>query len=510
MAEAENEAKCWRCQVLDFDQPYEVYDDQGLCLYHSENEGKEKDFPEVKELLERGIQDFRGFVFPKDFNFRKAEFKEKADFSRAKFEGEACFSEAEFEGVADFRDAQFKGEANFHEAKFKEYACFSDAQFEGVADFYEAQFKGGAYFFNAQFEGEAYFLYAEFKGVADFIAAEFKEEADFSRAKFKGEAKFGSAGFKEEANFRKAEFEGEVNFGRAEFKEEADFSEAEFEGEANFCRAEFEEEAYFYTTTFHDADFSFAIFKGETVFSRARFKAAADFRGGVDKEEDDQEDDQEKEYELFSREDDTLFLRVMFEKPELVYFYRVNLSRCRFLDTDLKSVNFIGITDWHQEGWRAALYDEINDDSSKSYPELMELYRQLKQNYEERRNWEVAGHFHFGQMMMQLRQKWQEGKIAASLILQVYRILGGYGVRYGRIMLWILGMIVGFGLLYSFKGSVNFGEAMLHSLGYMTFRGIIADQGIDKLFPWPIAIQSLFGPVLVALLILALRRRFKF
>lgn len=294
MAEVENEAKCRRCQELRFDQPYEVYDDQGLCIYHSEKEGKERDFPEAKELLQRGVYDFRGFVFPKDVVFSDV------DFSSVKFNGEANFNGAEFKGRAIFWKANFK-------------------------------------------------------------------RADFTGAKF--------------------------------------------------------EKAYFSEATFHDADFSFAAFMGITNFSRARFKAAADFRGGVDMEEDDQE----KEYELFSRKDDTLFLRVAFERPELVYFYRVNLSRCRFLDTDLKSVNFIGITHWHQEGWRAALYDEIHDDSRERYPELMELYRQLKQNYEERRNWEVAGHFHFGQMEMQRRDK--NRPLREKFLLKIYRFLSGYGVR---------------------------------------------------------------------------------
>ena len=342
MAEVENEAKCRRCQELVFDQPYDVYDDQGLCIYHSDKEGKEKDFPEAKELLQQGIFVFTGFIFPKDVDFSEANFEEKADFSEVNFEGEASFMAANFEG-----------EAPFFAANFKKYAYFSEVNFEGEADFSEANFKKEAY----------------------FSAANFEEKADFSAANFKKEA----------------------YFSEANFEEKADFSAANFEGGTSFSAANFKEKAYFRAANFYVADFTFATFMGKTEFSRARFKGAADFRGA------DREDPPKKEYELFSRKDDTLFLRVAFERPELVYFYRVNLSRCRFLDTDLRSVNFIGITHWHQKGWRAALYDEIYNDSSKKYPELMELYRQLKQNYEDRRNWEEAGHFHFGQMEMQLR-----------------------------------------------------------------------------------------------------------
>jgi len=79
--------------------------------------------------------------FSGDAGFGGAQFSETARFGGAQFNGSARFRGAQFSGTAWFREAQFSGDAEFGEAQFSESAEFGEAQFSGDVRFDEAQFK---------------------------------------------------------------------------------------------------------------------------------------------------------------------------------------------------------------------------------------------------------------------------------------------------------------------------------------------------------------------------------
>ena len=251
-----------------------------FCIFHNDREDKdvEKFYKGFKKLYKSGKHDFRGFILPEGFNFRK--LKEEtgllrfvdADFSEARFlcnmnlsgsefsgEGETDFYGAQFysEGGTDFRWAQFsgKGGTDFREAKFSG---------EGGTDFKETKFsgEGGTHFSGAQFSG---------KGGTSFIRAQFSSEGgtDFSWAKFSGKGGI---------DFRWAQFSGKVgtDFSGAQFygKGETLFSKAQFsaEGVTNFGGTQFigKDGVRFIEVQFNS--------KKRTNFSGARFSGD----GGVD------------------------------------------------------------------------------------------------------------------------------------------------------------------------------------------------------------------------------------
>jgi hypothetical protein len=123
-------------------------------------------------------------------------------------------------------------------------------------------------------------------------------------------------------------------------------------------------------------------------------------------------------------------------------FIEADLSRCRFLGTDVRKVGFIGVL-WVQIGSRDGICDEIEPSGpGKEHPLALteELYRQLKQNYEERRDYERAGHFHVGEKEMRLRNP--ATRLDLRILLALYKGISGYGENYRRPLFWLLVLLL--------------------------------------------------------------------
>jgi len=205
---------------------------------------------------------FEKYVCEKYSDFRSATFRDYADFRSTAFSGDADFRSATFIGDAYFRSATFSSPAYFSSATFSGETYFNSTMFSGYADFNSAMFIGDAYFRSATFIGDAYFRSATFSGPADFSSATLSGPADFSSAMFSGDADFSSATFSGDADFSSAMFSGDADFSSAMFSGNTDFSwHEDFEGKKEQHPARF----------FQAADFSSAKFKSTTRFTDALF-----------------------------------------------------------------------------------------------------------------------------------------------------------------------------------------------------------------------------------------------
>jgi len=76
---------------------------------------------------------------------------------------------------------------------------------------------------------------------------------------------------------------------------------------------------------------------------------------------------------------------VVIGSPDAVLFLEADLTECRFLNTDLRKVQLVGVK-WLQLGRRVFVFDEIISEQGVRRPwfQLERLYRELKQNYEDR------------------------------------------------------------------------------------------------------------------------------
>jgi uncharacterized protein YjbI with pentapeptide repeats len=495
---------------------------EDFCVLHSHN--LEKNLDLFRSALEKHRNsprrnNFSFFVFPVLANFIQNKFTETegVDFSGAEFAGEADFSGATF-AKATFVGAKFTKMANFRGAIFTEVANFNGVKFAEVADF-----SGGAMFMKrvdfsdrTTFTKTANFEGAIFTDVANFNGVIFKEEANFSgKATFTKRADFGGSHFTMLGNFEYAKFDEWADFQGATFEikakfnwatfEEADFDSAVFIKGANFEWATFVKGAHFDLVKFAvDSTFEGACFLGRTIFAGERRKYP------------------DPDFPIF--EDAAVnFKRATIEPLGALRFRTADLRKCQFLYTDLRGAEFTNVK-WPVISKRDGVFDEISpsDNGGFPFPETERLYRELKQNYEDRRDYERAGDFHYGEKEM--RRKNPETALSLKVFLTLYWAVSGFGERYLRPLVWTGILLIVCAYLYLLLGigtpgknytkfDPNKCEDWLQSIHY-SFRVMTllkADdmakaEGGAKIVS---TFQSLLGPLFLGLFGLALRQRLK-
>ena len=185
----------------------------------------------------------------------------------------AHFIDTIFDG-ANFQSAVFSGPVTFNRVTIRD-ANFFAAVFSGGVGFIFVKISRSAIFQNAIFSGYANFGRAEFPRNANFNRTVFSRHADFQTATFPGEASFREAVFSGDANFMNATFSGDASFREAVFSEEANFMNVIFSGDANFRNSTFSGVSKFIKTKFSEAaDFSDAVFDAPCNFREVEFKAA--------------------------------------------------------------------------------------------------------------------------------------------------------------------------------------------------------------------------------------------
>jgi uncharacterized protein YjbI with pentapeptide repeats len=462
-----------------------------------------KDASTFSGVIFEGEVDFSGATFKKETSFYQTNFKQKANFSEVTFDGQTSFHKATFEGEAEFREPTFRREANFSRAVFEEVADFSKSTFKEKAVFFETNFKGSpAAFFDAN----------------NFNRAVFEEEANFTAAIFEEEMFFYEVNFEGIAKFRRTTFKGGASFSTARFKGEAAFSHATFGGEATFSGATFIGRADFEVVPFKDkAIFSEAIFEARPIFARARFEGETHFRSTIFREGAIlQGRDTFKLHSVVNLQD------ALIEKPELFSFHTVKLRPSWFINTDARKFNFTNV-EWYglSNGRNGAFEDEIETLQARGkefpYGLLAKACRELAVNAEESRVYSEASKFNYWAMEAQRKEK-QASTFAPWSLTWWYFLLSGYGEKPFKALRALIIVWLAFAVLYWQIGSatdencayssLNLGEALAYSLGALTLQ---AQDSVNCVNGWAfslLVLEGALGPLQIALLALALRRRF--
>jgi len=436
--------------------------EEELCILHSEDPAKSPAaFEEaLDEHRQKNKYNFQGIVFPGYERYRHAEFTERVDFSGAKFIKWADFTEAQFTQGADFFKTQFCEGTCFNRARFAEWTTFSGSVFgqEGA-------------------DSVAH----------DFVGVVFAQEASFKEAQFWGTANFLGARFSGEAIFYACEFHGKADFGSTEFTQRADFRGAQFAKVAL-------------------ARFRHARFQGRTLFSTKPSD------GGT--------------VQIFSGSE-VDFRDVSIEPLDGFTFRDADLRKCRFQGTDLRKAEITNAKwaeipgkTWFGIGRRSGVYDEEDPLGPHPWAHIERVYRELKQNLEDRRAYGRAGDFHYGEK--EARRKNAETSWGLWFWLTLYKWVGGYGERCLPPLVCAAGLLVVSAILYLLLGlHPKNGETTLSwtSLSdwlrssFYSFR-IMTLLRPDDLAPVGYAknvhaFESLLGPILIGLFALALRQKLK-
>ena len=244
-----------------------------------------------------------------------------------------------------------------------------------------------------------------------FTSMVFPTRADFTNTKFSTHTDFSSTTFAGHVDFNVATFAAEAVFSNATFAAQAYFVGTTFAAEARFIAATFAAQPFFGSTTFAaEADFSITTFAAGALFQETRFSAhRVSFRlsrfSGLTLFSQAQAVEAHQGIRIFSAATEEVDFRdLVIEPPEGLSFRHADFQNCRFLNTDLRKVELTGVL-WPQKGTRRVVYDEISPVPGEAYPwdELERLYRELKQNYDDHRNYAPAGDFHYGEKEIQRR-----------------------------------------------------------------------------------------------------------
>ncbi len=382
---------------------------------------------------------------------------------------------------------EFK-DVDFQDAKFTKFVYFHEAMFHGRASFWRATFSEGALFNQAIFSKGTTFIDATFTKGVSFVGTMFCGKAVIGE-----NASFVRATFSKGAFFQDATFSGRADFQGATFNEGAHFVSTTFSGGANFRGVRFNA----------GADFQRATFSGRTIFDgRSEGTRASHIFAGTEVD----------------------FRFVDLASPDAVTFVDADLTKCKFLDTDLRKVQLVDIK-WPEKDRRTAVYDETllaesRDGSVQPWSQLERLYRELKQNHEDRRDYERAGDFHYGEKEMRRKNPYTTRGL--RFFLTLYWLFSGYGERYLRPLLWagLLFVVSTTGYMWWGLRPKDSSSILVWTNGwdwlqgaYYSFR-VMTFLKPDDWVPVGYAhvmntFQTLLSPVFLGLFALALRQRLK-
>jgi len=363
--------------------------------------------------------------------------------------------------------------------QFIEQVSFKDVVFLNKVSFNNCRFLEGVSFMNAKFQEEALFHGAKFNNKGEFTSVVFEDYCDFGEAEFQCEAGFLLSKF-----FKRVEFFGTV------FQNSAEFRDSIFYDGARFLETKFNGE---------DALFSFSSFLAPTYFSSGRDSDPI-FEG----------------CELF-------FEEVTINPSNVLAFKNADFNKAILRGTDMRNVELSGIQ-WANFKERIAVYDEIklerDDEEIIRYDTLEELYRNLKQNYTDRRDFLKAGYFHYGEKET-IRKNPRTSNSVKSLLF-LYRLISGYGERILPASISIIVLFCASVALYMYGGIIqtpaqvdNIGETattidyLIYGVETMFFMDSGRYQAASHISYITSIIQKVVSPILLALLALAIRQRLK-
>jgi uncharacterized protein YjbI with pentapeptide repeats len=376
---------------------FDAINEKGFCIFHDPDYWREH-ADEIKneflKELKKGENFFVGYhlptiAFPKDI---KIEQDLHMEFTK------------------------IHGELDVSEIRFDRNVSFDGAEFDKASSFVRAEFYGDVSFYGARFNGDVSFYGAEFYGDVSFYGARFNGNVQFHKAIFMRSGQSENRRTEVRVSFYGANFRGDVSFDEAKFNEASSFVRAEFYGDVSFYGAEFNKRA-----TFDDSFFSKGVSFRDVKFP----KAASNLK--------------DKDTDYIS------FRRVNFKISTKIVFDNCNMERVSFIHTNISRITFRNIK-WGKD---FRIFDEellllkLNNDDltykDLTYDNVLTVYRNLRDNYDNNMRYEESGKFFINEMKLKrITMKLSIEKF----VMFVYEKLALYGESYVRPLLAIIAIMM--------------------------------------------------------------------
>jgi len=416
-----------KCELINCNENIQTkYPDKNghnYCIFHTQNDDKLAAFLEkIKEKFKKedkpgNIARMDYFYFPSGFSFNEDFRLSESDivFNDAYFNN-VNFSGIEFKGAIEFNNCTFTGEIRFDDIKFYSNMKLISATFKDSLKIRDIVFKSDASFDFTIFQGPLLIEKTVFCNKASFLKAEFYKEAVISKCLF-----FSSSTF-----------------------ERLDFNSSQFI--LKDC-------SFFEYTTFQNNDLTH--FK----FVRCLLNKVS-FLGSNVKETQFLNCDwdlQKKSYLVKSKLDEISEFTLLKESEILTLKEEIksNLKRSRNRSWDKISRRLVLIDEANLKQKKSKWIKEKTADTYKEgtiFEEVADVYRQLKINMDNRRQFHLSDQFYCGEMEMQYEIRKNAGM--SRILLYFYRMIG-YGNRPVKTILYF------FAFMFIFSAIVyipNFNE----------------------------------------------------
>ena len=416
-----------------------------------------------KRILGKTIV-FSEAKFSSELHFYETKFERAAYFNFALFKN-VKFNKAIFSEVAEFLYANL-GNATFKETEFLRSVKFSHSKFSFVS-FDNAKFSESVDFGKSKFYDDVSFNSTRFIEMVDFSVCTFYKSAVFSGTTFLGNTLFSESDFRNGVSFQGVEFVKGVNFAKTSFNGITNFSFAKFLGNTIFHKnsrytfAELEDPfeddhdilidefqtnfpIIYKTNIVHDvinnrlvcekviteneednllnqlngkiipkiiidlckrskektlgnpSFFLYSRFKGETIFEEVNLSKCF-FRNSILDKVD--------------------FRNCKFNETTVKLLFRFTYTRKNvlkdelYVDERIRNNTNSGYTEDEHFQLRLLLDDIIGlkdtnkENKREGYFYPRHLYQELKKNFEDKKDWDAAGDFHYGEMECRRKMK---------------------------------------------------------------------------------------------------------
>lgn len=520
---------------------------------------------------------FNGATFGDDANFERVEFGQKAEFHGATFGDRARFKRgvfvasqffgARFGENAAFTGAKFSASARFHGARFGSRASFTEVRFPETAEFGGSSFGKKPQMVGARFAGSPSFLGASFGDRARLKDWEVAGTLDMQSAQFHGAMSMHGTQVGGDAIFEWAQFEGSVDLGGVEVGGDGRFYGARFVTAERLGPIEAAGCLLFRDVLISSA--CVATLGAKVVdFSDSRFLAPIRLivkQGHV----------------ILDRLATGPKLVISTPPvpdpegppPRLVSIRHADIGPMVVSGLDVKALRFAGadgIDSLHIESgarfqhsprgrrtYREVLAEEHRlrarnspevgwfpsscavtldgfEDGSPGEVELARIYRGLRKAREDARDAPGAADFYYGEMEMRRLSAYDSIRKASGVgssllhlgnivLLELYRRIGGYGVRPGRPFVVLLALILAAALYVDLADLIelthqlpngklaveapNFETSMVFVLRSALLLPTAAATVLSAPANWIQIAARLLGPLLLGLFVFGLRAR---
>lgn len=189
--------------------------------------------------------------------------------------------------------------------------------------------------------------------------------------------------------------------------------------------------------------------------------------------------------------------------------HNVNLFKCKIENSNLKFA-FNQIDD--------KVIQERN--SEKNYFEAKEVYRTLKNYFRQESIYDISGKYYYKEKLMEAKCNWKDKKYFKWISNMFLNLVAGYGERPLRVLIWWVGIILGYSFIYYFYNGIyirmanninsynpKFLEALYFSIVTFTtlgFGDFAPKPGFFQLFA---SFEALLGAIFMAMFIFVFARK---